>query len=474
MRFWHLASLGAGVTLLALASDPFVQQSVAFPLRKTNVTASIPFAQEYRLSGRPLEKGANDLEQCMKAAIYDSIMYSNISETGVAIQAQCATGNRSFPEYASIEFCSKCVNVTSKIEKNCTPVNKTESNFTGVPDCIADPRLPNGLSLGNGQGYMMFNQWSYNFLNISAELYPYPLNEDIPSAYQSFSNVTMLLSNIDVDNLNTNSSNMLNKSDILLANTIAFDCIFHACIQTYTASVSNGVLTETPGQQFAPDDSSQSPYGSETVIRIPRGYLPAGANLTFSIPGQTLQDFSNYFAGALTGNGTGSSDNGGAAFSSDILETMFHNGPNRIPESMRNVARAMTNNMRRKSTLTAPGSAVILETYIHVRWLWLLLPEIMVLASAVFLTLTVLQSKCWNVPTWRSSALAVMVHRIQGGGDRNDAMAPNNTIWFGKEKASELDAWAENVEAKLRRRGPMGTSYGLVAGHLDGCTTTKR
>ena len=45
LHFWHLASLGAAVTLLALASDPFVQQAVTYPVRQSNATAFIPFVK---------------------------------------------------------------------------------------------------------------------------------------------------------------------------------------------------------------------------------------------------------------------------------------------------------------------------------------------------------------------------------------------------------------------------------------------
>lgn len=33
LDFWHMASIGSLVTLLSLASDAFVQQSVSYPLR---------------------------------------------------------------------------------------------------------------------------------------------------------------------------------------------------------------------------------------------------------------------------------------------------------------------------------------------------------------------------------------------------------------------------------------------------------
>ena len=53
------------------------------------------------------------------------------------------------------------------------------------------------------------------------------------------------------------------------------------------------------------------------------------------------------------------------------------------------------------------GIDVTLETYIHVRWIWLLLPLIMVVFGTLFLAVTLWQSRRWNIPNWRISAPAL-------------------------------------------------------------------
>ena len=94
----------------------------------------------------------------------------------------------------------------------------------------------------------------------------------------------------------------------------------------------------------------------------------------------------------------------------------------------------------------------------------------LVLATAVFLQRTIWQSRRLDVPTWRSSALAIMVHGIgrdyaENTGEeeiRDHDVIANDASWAGKEKVSELDKWAEGVEVSLRRRDRTGLSYGLV------------
>lgn len=466
LHFWHLASLGAAVTLLALASDPFVQQTVTYPVREVNATAFVPFAQEYVLTGQTRRYDGYQIEQSMKAAIYDAVMFSNLSETSAAMSAQCPTGNCTFPEYASLAVCSKCVDITSKIDKVCVPINQSSYNSGSGPPCFERPELPNGLQLANGAAYRYSSHLSYNILNMTSSISPggqYDLNadelKDLVST--SFGQLSMLIANVSNDVGNQNISIEA------LQNTLAYDCIFQFCVRTYTGQVSNGLFTETAGKEFVPDPKGN--FSNDKEIHLPPDHIPSDANLTFSVSGDASLAIYNYFFSTFRGTGTGNQENADTGFSDDIMDALFNNGPDKIPESMRNIATSMTNNMRLKSKTVVQGTALSLQPYIHVRWLWLLLPIVMILGTALFLLLTVWQSRRWGVPTWRSSALAVMVHGIQGagsgGGDTEeeaDVMTANDAIWAGKEKVSELDRWAEDVEVSLRRRGRMGLSYGLV------------
>ncbi len=47
LGFFQLASIGCLVTVMALVSDAFVQQSVRYPLRKANNTATVSISQYY-------------------------------------------------------------------------------------------------------------------------------------------------------------------------------------------------------------------------------------------------------------------------------------------------------------------------------------------------------------------------------------------------------------------------------------------
>jgi hypothetical protein len=84
----------------------------------------------------------------------------------------------------------------------------------------------------------------------------------------------------------------------------------------------------------------------------------------------------------------------------------------------------------------------------------------MVMLGTFFLALTVRQSRRWDIPNWRSSALAAMMHGVQE--DEAGALNLRGLGLVGKEKISELEGWSEGVQVRLRRRGPGGEDYGLV------------
>ena len=59
---------------------------------------------------------------------------------------------------------------------------------------------------------------------------------------------------------------------------------------------------------------------------------------------------------------------------------------------MESVATSMTNHIRSVSTVTVPGQMGTVETYVHVRWVWLMLPAVLIVSSAAFLALAILET----------------------------------------------------------------------------------
>lgn len=137
MRAHYIASLGAFLTIIALAVDPFTQQVVQTQecMRlDTSAVARIPRANVYdRNGGKVLgTHGENSLYLPMAATIYSGLI-SPPDNASAIITPVCSSGNCTFPEhdgasYQSLAMCHQCEDIT-RLVKNRTRRGGL-SNFT--------------------------------------------------------------------------------------------------------------------------------------------------------------------------------------------------------------------------------------------------------------------------------------------------------------------------------------------------------
>jgi Protein of unknown function (DUF3176) len=431
LKFWHLASIGSVVTLLALASDAFIQQSLRFPETPVDSIASIPVAQNFTKNGRSTIDGAREVEQSFVPALYNGILARDLSQSTSAVSASCSTGNCTFPPYASIATCSACTEVTNLL------------NFTEL-----EPTKPGEFYLGGTQVHSLPNglqTWdvhsSFTGLNISATG---DLNTDELLSYQPR---LLKVSAIWGDYLVQQNAHQ------------AFDCVFYLCVKTFSGSVTQNNFKETVKDSYHDPGLEAIDYTGGDIsfnMTISQGQLPSGTNLTFGV-GSAANELASYMTQQLIGAG-GIDVTGLSKWDNDVVRGIFSQGSSNFGTTMENLATAMTNAMRTISGDTVIGTASKNVTYIHVRWPWLLLPLVMIMLASVFLALTVWQSSRWDVPAWRSSALAVMEHGVHCSEER----LSNRAVRTEVEKNSELEVWAQEVEVRLRRKGRYGMNISLV------------
>ncbi|KAH9908155.1 hypothetical protein F4778DRAFT_798137 [Xylariomycetidae sp. FL2044] len=123
---WSLVCLGAVVTILALAFDPFAQQLVHYPTRLITTpdpklqTPSVPYAKTFA-PGHAVMMG--DLYPEIRAvdSIVSSALWDLSGDDDGRPSAQCSTGNCTWAEFDSLAICSTCQNVTT--------------SEIGLPDC---------------------------------------------------------------------------------------------------------------------------------------------------------------------------------------------------------------------------------------------------------------------------------------------------------------------------------------------------
>jgi hypothetical protein len=109
------------------------------------------------------------------------------------------------------------------------------------------------------------------------------------------------------------------------------------------------------------------------------------------------------------------------------------------------MADAMTNHMRTSAnngTERFHGDAWTTETFVQTQWLWLLLPVFLLLSSLALISATIIQSRKEQVPSWKSSVLATLLHGLTEDAQRH--FAPNAT-------QSEVEALSRKVTIKMSR-----------------------
>lgn len=92
------------------------------------------------------------------------------------------------------------------------------------------------------------------------------------------------------------------------------------------------------------------------------------------------------------------------------------------------------------------------ETYVHVRWQWAVFPLSIIIASAVFLALTVLESR-HKEQRYKSSVLAGCFHKLVGIDDDEWRRIERQVLdqKSRKETFHNLETMAREVRVKLRR-----------------------
>ncbi|KAK2626365.1 hypothetical protein QTJ16_004627 [Diplocarpon rosae] len=109
LKFHHLAALGALVTIVTIAVDPFVQQTIRFyscSYVEVKYKASIPIARSYT----PQQNILSPIKAGMVGAIYQGLTQPTFN--GSFGSSFCPTGNCTFPiKYTTFGVCNACTNV---------------------------------------------------------------------------------------------------------------------------------------------------------------------------------------------------------------------------------------------------------------------------------------------------------------------------------------------------------------------------
>ncbi|KAL8793432.1 MAG: hypothetical protein Q9195_004018 [Heterodermia aff. obscurata] len=414
------ASIGAVVTILAIAVDPTVQQMVTVRSDSRNSSAAVLIgrAQSYLAFGDgpgrswPPSTPAPD----MYGAIYPGIFYGVQDATTAAgaldVIPSCPTGNCTFPPYQSLAVCSSCQDVSHALTHKCPATSYCEHS------------LPNGLRMNKTE------------------------EDDLRGAVATSGYL------FPVDNVTLHGNSIFNFSRIrgttsesgpnLRRNVTANQCFLYWCVNNYDSSVSDGHLNEKITSSWYANGtywwSNHGIMNDERIDLIPPGISPSTSpNPNFTVAYLAHVGISEFLAQKLTLSNSiaispdalsssldETSNASSYEYSQDLLRIFRDSEPDAI---FANIAKSMTRNIRDQNasmqTNTSdgyfnlagggPAGGIAREAYIFVsvRWAWLAFSAVLVLLTCLFLGLTVLSTARHDVAVWKSSPIPLLFSGLE-------------------------------------------------------------
>lgn len=498
-RLAHLSSLGAILTVVALAIEPFFQLVPSYPVRMVPTAsglATVPVASSFtEIERDPVNFNTVTAGQGLKGATYDGLFGSS---TNKKIDPSCPTGNCTWSPYTSLAVCSACTNLTDMLREIPSGTDGFE-NTDGW-------ELPNGARrYGVSGSYMVQENVASTESNNGGQDFG---NWTI--AYSHMQNFTLYTAQswywapLTAGDRGTNGpvpgSIAHPKVGNISSPPHASECILHFCLRTYNASVTDGIFSESLISQW-PDPLQPLPesvtdqwgfrllremiHRSATDSRTmwwqhaPDNITEAEITLTspqvegqvYHISWLTMFGLRNW----LTENwSVATSDQD---FTSDVAQVMYnaYTGPSRAtvqPEDTSaavaaiakmpgpaalwsDVADSMTRHIRSQASdqQSAHGVAYAAQTFVSVQWEWIILPVSLLILTLAFVALTVAQSVEKEIPLWKSNSMPSLVYSLDETTSQSiSGHGRNGEDMEQYAKAFKMAMRATNGSLKLRAR----------------------
>jgi hypothetical protein len=246
-----LATLGALITVLTIAIDPFAQQVVHYyscNLAFTGANATMPRTGLFQEAGSVhLSVNANTVTPGLASAINAGVFSA---EAAMRITSDCPSGNCQFPEpYHTLGYCSNCSDISDQVKVTTFDVPHTYLNQTSIIQAL-NTSLPSGY---NTQ-YVTYTNATYLVTGVLNPSVIEPgTNAPSPFEITHEKDFQILYGAYTDDGANSGiehpTCSEAEKHDAQTAwgcrGYGAAQCSLVPCVRTYTATVSNGTVYET-------------------------------------------------------------------------------------------------------------------------------------------------------------------------------------------------------------------------------------
>ncbi|KAK4956665.1 hypothetical protein LTR10_006192 [Elasticomyces elasticus] len=357
------------------------------------------------------------------AAIYDGVLGGNVSP----LKAPCPSGNCTWPLTPSLGVCGACsaTTFTEECYDACPP-------SVAPSDCKKLPKLMCNYTLASGSRASLFN-FSYP----EPKLWPgFQVVSGQGARYHGPTDKRLYIANFDM----IGAPYVPDPGDYYKKMEVeAWECGLWMCVQSYNTTVTS---TEHLDVVATIQDQQTKPYTFPPVNVS--GHQP----IKFNVSQHAVETLARYFNRSF--NGVASLDQSTAELSSDLIAGVW-NGTRDPQGWIDNVATSMTNVIRvTNSSIRTEFDGKAYQLGVSVRWLWLVLPAILVASSVLLLGTVMARTAYSDVGAWRGSPLTLLLLKVdqrftEAGSRRLDEYhGPERAI--GKERVrlvrSSDGSWA--------------------------------
>ncbi|KAH6677942.1 hypothetical protein F5X68DRAFT_278076 [Plectosphaerella plurivora] len=410
---FHIACVGALLTIISLAFGLFAQQLLDVEIREVAVMGSqdagrvlrTTFASTKRV--QTTSSGATfDLRSIARLGIYNGYMAENIDDTLVT----CATGNCTWPIVPTVGVCGACVNITDSIKVDfvreiglCNVTTPGDLRLQGMCDTQGFGAV---LTVGPGTG------------EVFARLDEAPRANDSQPVIAEFGILGL------PDGLPANTT---------IDNSIAVECALWYCVQAREVWIADGELHDDVVETWIGTNEDkhqdQSPgFRRDAAVNFTN--IPSSFNTdpeeVYGIDRGEMPANDRYFDSILFGNVTLDGTLGISQASTDFAGAA-HIGLRDIDAWIQRFAKSMTNNIRAigyvkqdvlNTTQVLPdpqpmpdiaqygGTSKSNQAFFVVYWSWLAYPAAMVALGALYLGFEATRtSRLDDVRPWKDDVM---------------------------------------------------------------------
>jgi len=226
------------------------------------------------------------------------------------------------------------------------------------------------------------------------------------------------------------------------ATPVLLECVYQWCVRTYNASHIDGRLEEKVLSTYLPLNAESAPSAPNN------GIVMTAASKTFSVGPNVTKSIKYSISASLPWylNNKTLDESGQYPGRWNFVQK----APFDVNTVLAPIADTVSTYVRSVNTGTeqVDGDAWGPEPYVETQWLWVLLPCALLLATLALICGTIIKSRKDSVPSWKSSALATLLH----------GLTEEVREQFGANTSqSEVEAIAQKIRVKVSLKSATGT-----------------